>query len=190
MQKFFKEMRIKNIRSDRGILVITDYGDNTLIVPLSNRDKLLSFMRSNATNVPLFPMEVIDSLANAASHKVQIKMEAKRLLTEWPCFVIDLNFRYSKSYDISFEEPFFKLSHPLDDGTDFFRLEYEEIESDFEPNGKYRGAHARRYRLDEIMENLEYLVKEIPDLTMEAVIQTTAGEVYSSETISVKNLTI
>ena len=46
-------MRIKNIRSDRGVLVITDYGDNTLIVPLSNRDKLLSFMRSNATNVPL-----------------------------------------------------------------------------------------------------------------------------------------
>lgn len=174
-------MRIKNIRSDRGVLVITDYGDNTLIVPLSSRDKLLSFMRSNATNVPLFPMEVIDSLANAASHKVQIKMEAKRLLTEWPYFVIDLNFRYSKSYDISFEEPFFKLSHPFNDGTNFFRLEYEEIESDFEPNGKYRGAHARRYRLDEIMENLEYLVKDIPDLTMEAVIQTTAGEVYTSE---------
>ena len=179
-------MRIKNIRSDRGVLVITDYGDNTIIVPLSNRDKLLSFMRSNATNVPLFPMEVIDSLANAASHKVQIKMEAKRLLTEWPCFVIDLNFRYSKSYDISFEEPFFKLSHPLDDGTDFFRLEYEEIDSDFEPNGKYRGAHARRYRLDEIMENLEYLVKEIPDLTMEAVIQTTAGEVYTSDKVLIR----
>lgn len=183
-------MRIKQIRSDRGILVITDYGDNTLIVPLSNRDKLLSFMRSNATNVPLFPMEVIDSLADAASHKVQIKMEAKKILTEWPYYVLDVNFRYSKSYDISFEEPFFKLSHPLDDGTDFFRLEYEEIDSDFEPNGKYRGAHARRYRLDEIMENLEYLVKEIPDLTMEAVIQTTAGEVYTSETISIKNLTI
>lgn len=182
-------MRIKQIRSDRGVLVITDYGDNTIIVPLSNRDKLLSFMRSNATNVPLFPMEVIDSLANAASHKVQIKMEAKRLLTEWPYFVIDLNFRYSKSYDISFEEPFFKLSHPLDDGTDFFRVEYEEIESDFTPNGKYRGAHARRYHLDEIMESLEYLVKEIPDLTMEAVIQTTAGEVYTSEKISVKTLT-
>lgn len=183
-------MRIKNIRSDRGVLVITDYGDNTIIVPLSNRDKLLSFMRSNATNVPLFPMEVIDSLANAASHKVQIKMEAKRLLTEWPCFVIDLNFRYSKSYDISFEEPFFKISHPFDDGTDFFRLEYEEIESDFEPNGKYRGAHARRYRLDEIMENLEYLVKEIPDLTMEAVIQTTAGEVYTSDKFFVRNIVL
>ncbi|MBP5644226.1 MAG: hypothetical protein J6X10_08390, partial [Bacteroidales bacterium] len=179
---------IRNIRSDRGVLVITDYGDNTLIVPLSNRDKLLSFMRSNATNVPLFPMEVIDSLANAASHKVQIKMEAKRLLTEWPYYVIDLNFRYSKSYYISFEEPFFKLSHPFDDGTDFFRLEYEEIESDFEPNGKYRGAHARRYRLDEIMESLEYLAKEIPDLTMEAVIQTTAGEVYTSEKIFVKSI--
>ena len=183
-------MRIKQIRSDRGVLVITDYGDNTIIVPLSNRDKLLSFMRSNATNVPLFPMEVIDSLANAASHKVQIKMEAKRLLTEWPYFVIDLNFRYSKSYDISFEEPFFKLSHPFDDGTDFFRLEYEEIESDFEPNGKYRGAHARRYCLDEIMENLEYLVKEIPDLTMEAVIQTTAGEVYTSDKIFVRNIVL
>lgn len=182
-------MRIKQIRSDRGVLVITDYGDNTIIVPLSNRDKLLSFMRSNATNVPLFPMEVIDSLANAASHKVQIKMEAKRLLTEWPHYVLDVNFRYSKSYDISFEEPFFKLSHPLDDGTDFFRLEYDEIDSDFEPNGKYRGAHARRYHLNEIMENLEYLVKEIPDLTMEAVIQTTAGEVYTSEKISVKTLT-
>ena len=181
-------MRIKNIRSDRGVLVITDYGDNTLIVPLSNRDKLLSFMRSNATNVPLFPMEVIDSLANAASHKVQIKMEAKRLLTEWPYFVIDLNFRYSKSYDISFEEPFFKLSHPFDDGTDFFRLEYEEIESDFEPNGKYRGAHARRYRLDEIMESLEYLAKDTPDLKLEAVIQTTAGEVYASDKIFFKNI--
>lgn len=182
-------MRIRNIRSDRGVLVITDYGDNTLIVPLNNRDKLLSFMRSNATNVPLFPMEVIDNLADAASHKVQIKMEAKKILTEWPYNVIDLNFRYSMSYDISFEEPFFKLSHPFDDGTDFFRLEYEEIESDFEPNGKYRGAHARRYRLDEIMENLEYLVKEIPDLTMEAVIQTTAGEVYTSENIFVKDIT-
>ena len=183
-------MRIKNIRSDRGVLVITDYGDNTLIVPLSNRDKLLSFMRSNATNVPLFPMEVIDSLANAASHKVQIKMEAKKLLPEWPYFVIDLNFRYSKSYDISFEEPFFKLSHPFNDGTDFFRLEYEEIEGDFEHNGKYRGAHARRYRLDEIMENLEYLVKEILDLTMEAVIQTTAGEVYTSDKIFVRNIVL
>ncbi len=183
-------MRIKSIRSDRGVLVITDYGDNTLTVPLSNRDKLLSFMRSNATNVPLFPMEVIDSLANAASHKVQIKMEAKKILPEWPYFVIDLNFRYSKSYDISFEEPFFKISHPFDDGTDFFRLEYEEIESDFEPNGKYRGAHARRYRLDEIMENLEYLVKEIPDLTMEAVIQTTAGEVYTSDNIFVRNIVL
>lgn len=179
-------MRIKNIRSDRGVLVITDYGDNTLIVPLSNRDKLLSFMRSNATNVPLFPMEVIDSLANAASHKVQIKMEAKKLLTEWPYFVIDLNFRYSKSYDISFEEPFFKLSHPFNDGTDFFRLEYEEIESDFEPNGKYRGAHARRYRLDEIMESLEYLAKDTPDLQLEAVIQTTAGEVYTSDKVLIR----
>jgi hypothetical protein len=177
-------MRIKNIRSDRGVLVITDYGDNTLIVPLSNRDKLLSFMRSNATNVPLFPMEVIDSLANAASHKVQIKMETKRLLTEWPYFIIDLNFRYSKSYDISFEEPFFKLSHPLDDGTDFFRLEYEEIESDFTPNGKYRGAHARRYHLDEIMESLEYLAKDTPDLQMIAVIQTTAGEIYTSDVLN------
>ena len=182
-------MRIKAIHVDRGVLVITDFGDRTIIIPINNRDKLLSFMRSNATNVPLFPMEVIDSLANAASHKVQIKMEAKRLLTEWPYFVIDLNFRYSKSYDISFEEPFFKLSHPFDDGTDFFRLEYEEIESDFEPNGKYRGAHARRYHLNEIMESLEYLVKEIPDLTMEAVIQTTAGEVYTSEKILVKTLT-
>lgn len=183
-------MRIKAIHVDRGVLVITDFGDRTIIIPINNRDKLLSFMRSNATNVPLFPMEVIDSLANAASHKVQIKMEAKKLLTEWPYFVIDLNFRYSKSYDISFEEPFFKLSHPFNDGTDFFRLEYEEIESDFEPNGKYRGAHARRYRLDEIMESLEYLAKDTPDLQLEAVIQTTAGEVYTSENISVKNLTI
>lgn len=176
-------MRIKEIHSDRGVLVITDFGDRTIIIPLSNRDKLLSFMRSNATNVPLFPMEVIDNLADAASHKVQIKMEAKKILPDWPYFVLDVNFRYSKSYDISFEEPFFKLSHPLDDGTDFFRLEYEEIESDFEPNGKYRGAHARRYHLDEIMENLEYLVKEIPDLTLEAVIQTTAGEIYISDKI-------
>lgn len=183
-------MRIKNIRSDRGILVITDYGDNTLIVPLSNRDKLLSFMRSNATNVPLFPMEVIDSLANAASHKVQIKMEAKKILTEWPYYVLDVNFRYSKSYDISFEEPFFKLSHPFDDGNDFFRLEYDEIDSDFEPNGKYRGAHARRYRLDEIMENLEYLAKDTPDLKLEAVIQTTAGEVYTSDNIFVRNIVL
>ena len=188
--KNFQEMRIKAIHVDRGILVITDYGDNTLIVPLNNRDKLLSFMRSNATNVPLFPMEVIDSLADAASHKVQIKMEAKRILTEWPYFVLDVNFRYSKSYDISFEEPFFKLSHPFDDGADFFRLEYDEIDSDFEPNGKYRGAHARRYHLDEIMESLEYLVKEIPDLTMEAVIQTTAGEVYTSDKILVRNIVL
>lgn len=181
--KIFEEMRIKSIRSDRGVLVITDFGDRTIIIPINNRDKLLSFMRSNATNVPLFPMEVIDSLADAASHKVQIKMEARKILTEWPYFVLDVNFRYSKSYDISFEEPFFKLSHPLDDGTDFFRLEYEEIESDFTPNGKYRGAHARRYHLDEIMESLEYLAKDTPDLTLEAVIQTTAGEVYTSEKI-------
>lgn len=177
-------MRIKSIRSDRGVLVITDYGDNTLIVPLNNRDKLLSFMRSNASNTPLFPMEVIDNLADAASHKVQIKMEAKKILTEWPYFVLDVNFRYSKSYDISFEEPFFKLSHPLDDGTDFFRLEYEEIDSDFEPNGKYRGAHARRYHLDEIMESLEYLAKDTPDLKLETVIQTTAGEVYTSDVLN------
>ncbi len=174
-------MRIKQIRSDRGVLVITDFNDKTIIIPLNNRDKLLSFMRSNATNVPLFPMEVIDSLADAASNKVQIKMEAKKILTEWPYFVLDVNFRYSKSYDISFEEPFFKLSLPLDDGSDFFRLEYEEIDSDFQPNGKYRGAHARRYHLDEIMENLEYLAKDTPDLKLEAVIQTTAGEVYTSD---------
>ena len=177
-------MRIKEIHSDRGVLVITDFGDRTLIIPLNNRDKLLSFMRSNATNVPLFPMEVIDSLADVASHKVQIKMEAKKILPEWPYFVLDVNFRYSKSYDISFEEPFFKLSHPLDDGTTFFRVEYEEIESDFTPNGKYRGAHARRYHLDEIMESLEYLAKDTPDLKLEAVIQTTAGEVYTSETLN------
>ena len=176
-------MRIKTIHVDRGILVITDFGDRTMIIPLNNRDKLLSFMRSNATNVPLFPMEVIDSLADVASHKVQIKMEAKKILPEWPYFVLDVNFRYSKSYDISFEEPFFKLSHPLDDGTDFFRLEYEEIESDFTPNGKYRGAHARRYHLDEIMESLEYLAKDSPDLKLEAVIQTTAGEIYTSDKI-------
>jgi len=62
-------MRIKEIHSDR-----------TTIIPSSSRDKLLSFMHSNATNVPLFPMEVIDSLANVASHKVQIKMEAKKIL--------------------------------------------------------------------------------------------------------------
>ena len=179
-------MRIKTIHVDRGILVITDFGDHTMIIPLNNRDKLLSFMRSNATNVPLFPMPVIDSLADVASHKVQIKMEAKKILLEWPYFVLDVNFRYSKSYDISFEEPFFKLSHPLDDGTDFFRLEYEEIESDFTPNGKYRGAHARRYHLDEIMESLEYLVKDIPDLHIEAVIQTTAGEIYTSEKVLFK----
>ena len=49
-------MRIKEIHSDRGVLVITDFGDRTMIIPLNNRDKLLSFMRSNATNVPLFPM--------------------------------------------------------------------------------------------------------------------------------------
>ncbi|MBQ7533448.1 MAG: hypothetical protein IJT45_07135 [Bacteroidales bacterium] len=183
-------MRIKKNHSDRGVLVITDFGDRTIIIPINNRDKLLSFMRSNATNVPLFPMEVIDSLANAASHKVQIKMEAKKLLAEWPYYVLDLNFRYSKSYDISFEEPFFKLSHPFDDGADFFRVEYDEIESDFTPNGKYRGAHARRYHLDEMMENLEYLVKEIPDLTMEAVIQTTAGEVYTSDKIFVRNIVL
>lgn len=185
--KIFQEMRIKAIHVDRGVLVITDFGDRTIIIPINNRDKLLSFMRSNATNVPLFPMEVIDNLADAASHKVQIKMEAKKILTEWPYFVLDVNFRYSKSYDISFEEPFFKLSHPLDDGTDFFRVEYEEIESDFEPNGKYRGAHARRYHLDEIMESLEYLAQDTPDLKLEAVIQTTAGEVYTSEKIIFKN---
>ncbi len=181
-------MRIKEISSDRGILIINDFGDKTRIVPLNDRDKLLSFMRSNATNVPLFPMEVIDSLANVASHKVQIKIETKKILGEWPYFVIDLNFRYSKSYDISFEEPFFKLSHPFDDGTDFFRLEYEEVETDFIPNGKYRGAHARRYKLDEIMERLEYLAKDIPNLTMEAVIQTTAGEVYTSDKIAVSDI--
>ena len=181
-------MRIKEIHSDRGVLVITDFGDRTIIIPLSNRDKLLSFMRSNATNVPLFPMEVIDSLSDVASHKVQIKMEAKNTLAEWPYFSLDVNFRYSKSYNISFEEPFFKLSHPFDDGIDFFRLEYDEIESDFTPNGKYRGAHARRYHLNEIMENLEFLVKEIPDLTIEAVIQTTAGEVYTSDKISLYTL--
>jgi hypothetical protein len=181
-------MRIKEIHSDRGVLVITDFGDRTIIIPLSNRDKLLSFMRSNATNVPLFPMEVIDSLSDVASHKVQIKMEAKKTLAEWPYFVLDVNFRYSKSYDISFEEPFFKMSHPFEDGIDFFRLEYDEIESDFTPNGKYRGAHARRYHLNEIMENLEFLVKEIPDLTIEAVIQTTAGEVYTSDKISLYTL--
>lgn len=183
-------MRIKEIHSDHGILVITDFGDRTMIIPLNNRDKLLSFMRSNATNVPLFPMKVIDSLADVASHKIQIKMEAKKLLTEWPYYVLDVNFRYSKSYDISFEEPFFKLSHPLDDGTNFFRIEYEEIATDFTPNGKYRGAHARRYKLDEIMENLEFLAKDIPDLTMEAVIQTTAGEVYTSEKVLFHDLNI
>ena len=180
-------MRIKEIHSDRGVLVITDFGDRTMIIPLNNRDKLLSFMRSNASNTPLFPMEVIDSLARVASHKVQIKMEAKKILPEWPYFVLDVNFRYSKSYDISFEEPFFKLSHPLDNGTTFFRVEYEEIESDFMPNGKYRGAHARRYHLDEIMESLEYLAKKMEkekeNLTMEVVIQTTAGEVYTSDKI-------
>ena len=85
-------MRIKEIHSDRGVLVITDFGDRTMVIPLNNRDKLLSFMRSNATNVPLFPMEVIDSLADVASHKVQIKMEAKRILPEWPYFVLDVCF--------------------------------------------------------------------------------------------------
>lgn len=176
-------MRIKEIKSDRGILVINDFGGSTRIVPLNDRDKLLSFMRSNATNVPHFPMKVIDDLADVATYKVQLKMAARPLLNEWPFYTLDVNFRYSKSYDISFEEPFFKLSHPFDDGTDFFRLEYDEIESDFEPNGKYRGAHARRYRLDEIMERLEFLAKDIPDLAIEAVIQTTAGEVYTSDKI-------
>lgn len=41
--------------------------------------------------------------------------------------------------------------------------------------------------LDEIMESLEYLAKEMEkekeNLTMEVVIQTTAGEVYTSEKI-------
>ncbi len=176
-------MRIKEIKSDRGILVINDFGGSTRIVPLNDRDKLLSFMRSSATNVPHFPMKVIDDLADVATYKVQLKMAARPLLNEWPFYTLDVNFRYSKSYDISFEEPFFKLSHPFDDGADFFRLEYDEIESDFEPNGKYRGAHARRYRLDEIMERLEFLAKDIPDLAIEAVIQTTAGEVYTSDKI-------
>ena len=31
------------------------------------------------------------------------------------------------------------------------------------------------------MESLEYLAKDTPDLKLEAVIQTTAGEVYTSE---------
>lgn len=31
--------------------------------------------------------------------------------------------------------------------------------------------------------SLEYLAKDTPDLTLEAVIQTTAGEVYTSEKI-------
>lgn len=182
LQKKF-EMRIKEIFSDRGILVINDFGDRTKIVPLNNRDKLLSFMRSNATNVPHFPMKVIDDLADVASYKVQLKTAARPLLKEWPFFVLDVNFRYSKNYDISFEEPFFKMSAPFDDGLDFFRLEYDEIESDFMPNGKYRGAHARRYKLDEIMERLEFLAKDFPDLAIEAVIQTTAGEIYTSEKI-------
>ena len=108
-------MRIKSIRSDRGVLVISDYGGRCMTVSLSDRDKLLSFMRGNSSNVPLFPMETIDSLAKVSSHKVQMKIEAKKILDEWPFFVIDLNFRYSKSYDISFEEPFFKISSPFDD---------------------------------------------------------------------------
>lgn len=181
-------MRIKDIKSDRGILVINDFGDRTHIVPLNNRDKLLSFMRSNATNVPHFPMRVIDDLADVASYKVQLKMAARPLLKEWPFYVLDVNFRYSKSYDISFEEPFFKMSEPFDGGTDFFRVEYDEIESDFAPNGKYRGAHARRYKLDEIMESLEYHLKSHPDSTIETVIQTTAGEVYTSEKIALKDI--
>ncbi|MGN0033612.1 MAG: hypothetical protein ACI358_07560 [Candidatus Limimorpha sp.] len=183
-------MRIKSIRSDRGVLVINDYGGRCMAVPLNNRDKLLSFMRSNATNVPLFPMETIDSLSRASSRKVQMKIEAKKIFEEWPYFVIDLNFRYSKSYDISFEEPFFKVSSPFDDGYDFFRAEYQDIESDFIPNGKYKGAHARRYLLDEKMEDLEYLLRENPDLEMEAVIQTTAGEIYTSEKIAVRDISI
>ncbi len=183
-------MRIKSIRSDRGVLVISDYGGRCMTVSLSDRDKLLSFMRGNSSNVPLFPMETIDSLAKVSSHKVQMKIEAKKILDEWPFFVIDLNFRYSKSYDISFEEPFFKISNPFDDGSDFFRAEYQEIDSDFVPNGKYRGARARRYLLDEKMEELEYLLKQTPDLMMEAVIQTTAGEVYTSENIAVKDIVI
>lgn len=183
-------MRIKEIKSDRGVLVINDFGDRTHIVPLNNRDKLLSFMRSNATNVPRFPMSVIDDLSDVASYKVQLKMAARPLSSEWPAFALDVNFRYSKIYDISFEEPFFKISEPFDDGTDFFRTEYDEIESDFMPNGKYRGAHARRYKLDEIMESLEYHVKTFPDATIEAVIQTTAGEVYTSEKIALKDIVI
>lgn len=181
-------MRIKEIVSDRGILIINDFGDRTKIVPLNNRDKLLSFMRSNATNVPHFPMKVIDDLADVASYKVQLKMAARPLLKEWPFYVLDVNFRYSKSYDISFEEPFFKISEPFADGSDFFRVEYDEIESDFAPNGKYRGAHARRYKLDEIMESLEYHLKSHPNSMIEAVIQTTAGEVYTSEKIALKDI--
>jgi len=37
--------------------------------------------------------------------------------------------------------------------------------------------------LDEIMESLEYLARDTPDLKLEAVIQTTASEVYTSEKI-------
>jgi len=37
--------------------------------------------------------------------------------------------------------------------------------------------------LDEIMESLEYLAKDTPDLKLEAVIQTTAGEIYTSDKI-------
>lgn len=40
--------------------------------------------------------------------------------------------------------------------------------------------------LDEIMKSLEYLSKDNPDLKLEAVIQTTAGEVYTSEKITFK----
>ena len=135
-------------------------------------------------------METIDSLAKVSSHKVQMKIEAKKILDEWPFFVIDLNFRYSKSYDISFEVPFFKILSTLDDGSDLFRAEYQEIDSDFVPNGQYRGARTRRYLLDEKMEELEYLLKQTPDLMMEAVIQTTAGEVYTSEKIAVKDIVL
>lgn len=181
-------MRVKNIISDRGILVVTGYNDTTQTIPLHDRDKLLAFMRRNASNVPLFPMKVIDDLADVATYKIQLKMQPKRLLDDWPYFVFDVNFRYSKSYDISFEEPFFKISAPFDDGSDFFRLEYDEIESDFSPNGRYRGAHARRYRIDGIAENLQFLSQSHPNLTIEAVIQTTAGEIYTSEKIKISEI--
>ena len=37
--------------------------------------------------------------------------------------------------------------------------------------------------MNAIIESLEYLAKDTPDLKLEAVIQTTAGEVYTSEKI-------